>query len=235
MLSAISTSSRTGARPRRCKTRARPADSFSSSLVLTKLLLPSARVHSSANASKALCEGAWFSWSSIVRSLGLFLRSPRRAQRDVQDWEWSLASLRIQEVPLPNSTQSIGLEREKFFIKDTKESVALRPRSKTMSTKVWNSITDIVGKRRDYQFYQKRCFCYGLESVKNSTFCTATRTRSSARHHSTRPCTSWSANGKFLNKSRDQLRCHLATEAFRVSLNSRIFLRESLRGRFTAI
>ena len=36
------TSSRSRARPRRCKTRTRPADSFSSSLLLTKLLAPSA-------------------------------------------------------------------------------------------------------------------------------------------------------------------------------------------------
>ena len=41
ILSAIFTSSRTRARPRRCKTRARPADSFSSSLLLTKLLAQS--------------------------------------------------------------------------------------------------------------------------------------------------------------------------------------------------
>ena len=42
MLSAIFTSSRTRARPRRYKTRARPANSFPSSLLLTKLLAPSA-------------------------------------------------------------------------------------------------------------------------------------------------------------------------------------------------
>ena len=55
MLSAIFTSSRTRARPRRCKTRARPADFLSSSLLLTKLLAPFASRPPRPNASKALC------------------------------------------------------------------------------------------------------------------------------------------------------------------------------------
>ena len=56
-VAAIFTSSRTRALLRRCKTRARPADSFSSSLLLTKLLTPSASRPPRPNAPKALCGG----------------------------------------------------------------------------------------------------------------------------------------------------------------------------------
>ena len=57
MLSAIFTSSRTRARPRRCKTRARPADFLSSSLLLTKLLAAFASRRLQPTVLRLFCHG----------------------------------------------------------------------------------------------------------------------------------------------------------------------------------